>query len=567
MLCCGASRRQRLEGSRFVLDEAGQLVAVVRDKRFASSDSSDDFRNAATDKRKRRLTRTYQVQSNAGREALSDLICALAQKHGIAIIKNFEEDVQPEWSHRFLERDGTWADPVSLCSSWLFRCGAPSHLMERITVGVLKKLVDFDNTDDHRLEFLACNLSSMVIVEKVLLPDVGTPYTEPVWASSEIFVGLADAGSEIFMGSPEMTDLRGQKLVACVKGFVGDAGEPIWRGAFDPVVQSIRAIVSKDVVNIQDGICPECLVCPTCMQTMHPRRAATLDREEVKPLSAAAVWCMYGHHINRKLICGETRAPFNHSATLRRECVAFNWRRSVVVVRAEFADGRREPQLSSGFVADSTNGYIVTVAHTVKCFSQDLSAMRIFIGVHLENGDVEFCFTAEIVVVGNASKDAAVLKITGRVPDTPEVSLSDLPDLTLATESFMGENVTCIGYNQEGEGIVPPGTILNLQPDFLRGYVCKQFTFQMEDGSTREEIVVDGGRVIAGHSGGPCLTASGEVLGILSRTDCYNGHRWFLVPFWTLRSYLEKANELGRTQPTVTPGRLRGWFGTRRVHS
>ena len=269
--------------------------------------------------------------------------------------------------------------------------------------------------------------------------------------------------------------------------------------------------------------------------------------------------CANGHRIDRNLICGESRkpaeAPCNLSTPLAGECAAFKWHRSVVIVAATFADERNE--LSSGFFADCSTGYIITVAHAVKRFSRGLSATHILIGIPTKNGEVEFCFTAEIAVAGNASNDSAVLKITGRVPEISEVLLSDLPGLKLASEFFRGEIVSLIGYNQEGEGVVPPASFVDGRHDELQGRVCKYSKGPITEG-VREEIMVAGDRVIQGHSGGPCLNARGEVLGILSRHDCYNGHRWYLVPYWRLQNELQMAKKMCQAESNVAPEGLRG---------
>ena len=48
---------------------------------------------------------------------------------------------------------------------------------------------------------------------------------------------------------------------------------------------------------------------------------------------------------------------------------------------------------------------------------------------------------------------------------------------------------------------------------------------------------------ISGHSGGPCVNANGEVIGIVSRADPVEKDRCYLVPAKQIKILLNKAKE------------------------
>jgi ankyrin repeat protein len=487
---------------------------------------------------KRRSSKQPQFWSNTGIQAV-DLLCRSFTQQGVFAKANFKEDVVPHWwTYQFRHRDALWADKVALCTAWLFPSGAPSSLMERLSVGVLQILSDDGgSTDRFRLEQITCFRSNLVLVTRASCPVANSG--DPEWLQVEILLALVDRESAVCVSTHEMADPAVQRLILCAKGYVGDAGRPIRSGGYDQLLSSIRTTLTKVYVNLHERVPTERLVCPECLQTKHPKKASTL--------SEAAVVCTYGHGVDTSLICS---APLDSMGTtsklvnpFRMEPFIAEWLRSVVVVAVFFADGNNE--VGSGFVADSARGFILAAAHTAKHSSQ-LPITQILIGVKPENADgVEFRYTADVALMGSANVDACVLLITGRFNDASRSYplLSDLLELHLSSDSFMGENVFLVGYNQGGEGVVAPGTILDERPDVLRGYVCKFFTVPM-DGVIRKEIVVDGGQVFQGHSGAPCLNAGGTVLGILSRSDCYNGQRWYNVPHTELRTLLQRAREL-----------------------
>ena len=163
--------------------------------------------------------------------------------------------------------------------------------------------------------------------------------------------------------------------------------------------------------------------------------------------------------------------------------------------------------------------------------------------------------------------DACVLRITTRLEqdvgdngggcaDQPEILLvgteafkkERLHQLKVSNrEAELEEQVRILGYNQGGEGLVRKGMSVNRVADFARGYVCMMFSADVEEGYTmsrrfkpKEEIVVMC-PTIGGHSGGPCVNQSGEVIGILSRADPGDTQRCYLVPAKAWKGLVKQA--------------------------
>jgi ankyrin repeat protein len=525
-----------------------------------------------------RSSKQAQFWSNVGVHEVKELLTSLQQQQ-VRTVASLDVDVTPEWTYQFYGKDRVWAETLALCSTWLFPNGAPSRMMEPLLIDILRKLIDSRHAPLFRLVQIVFHRSSFVVTTCVALTETSA------WLPVELLVALVTKESPICVRTCEMTEPTAQRLIVCAKGFVADSGQLIRRGGYDVVLASVRAFFAKGFHTPEtDGI-TESLVCPECLQAKPPAQAAALDCELDKPITASFVWCRHGHRVDAGLIRGP--APDHVEAydcqvavSFRRDVVAVNLLRSSVIVVVAFADGSF--RAGSGFVADRSLGLVLSAGHTVAKPSFDSPMTDVLIGERRkgDGGGVEFRYTAEIAAMGATNVDACVLRITGCVavavavadPDAATTAddeascdrpfLSDLTELPLACESFIDENLRLIGYNQGGEGAVPPGTILDYQPDVLRGYVCKFFSIKLADGCTRTEIVVEGGgRAIQGHSGGPCLNASGEVVGILSRSDSFEGRRWYLVPFSELQALLLTArmkspttdSESGSTAPDRSP--------------
>jgi S1-C subfamily serine protease len=479
-----------------------------------------------------------QLWSTGGVLKVKELLSPLPQRQVQAVL-NLDGDVIPEWTYLFHRE---WVETLVCCSTWLFPSGAPSRMMEQLSIDILRKLNDSKHASNSRLEHIAVYRSSIVVT-------MGVELYMSSWGPMELLVTLVTNESPICVNACHMTQSTAQRLIVCAKGFVADSRELFGWDVYDNVLGSVRAFLART----PEVECPiERFVCPECLQTMHPKKAAVLECEIDTPESMSFVWCTHGHRVNAGLVRGEAHkhveASSRHSASLlRREDFDAKLLRSVVTVTVSHAENLLE--CGSGFIADRARGLVVSASHMVE-LTRHSSKTHISIGVPMDGDGIEVWYAAEIAAIVE-SVGACVLRITGRVAASSSSNipfLSDLPELPLACNSFMGENVRLIGYSQGGTRIFQPGSFMDCQPDVLRGYVCKYLSLQMANGSTRQETVVDGcGRVIPGHSGGPCLNASGEVVGMLSRSDDFDRGRWYLVPFSHLSALLHIARAESRT--------------------
>jgi ankyrin repeat protein len=507
---------------------------------------------------KRRPPIQSQFWSNAGIETVIALINSLNKGHRVADA-NHAEHVTPGWVYQFHHTDMTWAETVPLCSTWLFPLGAPSHIMEPILIGAILKLIDYSRDSCIRINQLNCYRSSMIVTSHVSLSD------ENRWSPMELWVGLVTKESSVCVSTHDMGHLEAQRLIVCCKCFAGDACCAIRRGGLDDILALIRSTLMNEGQLFEEDARSERIVCPECLQSTHPNKAMTLGCDRDALAAAFSVFCSHGHRVDSRMLLGTIHdRDENARPTWSRVGALFVLRRSVVYVVASFSDNA--VKVGSGFIADRPLGLVLSAGHTVDP-SRDASVTQIVIVVQMGDSDgVEIRYAAVIAARGSENVDACVLRIIGRVDGDASVVkhfLSDITELTLACEPFLGENISLIGYNQGGEGVIPPGAIPDYQPDVLRGYVSKFFTIPL-NGSTRHEIVVEGsGRVIPGHSGGPCLNASGEVVGTLSRSDCFDGRRWYLVPSSHLTVLLKTAREACPTaeRQTAASARRRGRFG------
>ena len=101
-----------------------------------------------------------------------------------------------------------------------------------------------------------------------------------------------------------------------------------------------------------------------------------------------------------------------------------------------------------------------------------------------------------------------------------------------------------LGFNQEGEGLAEKGEYVEQMPCVTKGYVSKKLSSHRCPGAegfmpTSEIVVMCS--TISGHSGGPCVNANGEVIGIVSRADPIEKDRCYLVPAKQIKLLLNKA--------------------------
>ena len=406
----------------------------------------------------------------------------------------------------------------------------------------------------------------------------------------EIFCALLDKDSHLCVSSDYM-GVGMRRLVLSGKGQVGEGGRKIWKGGYTLVIRAIGRVMEEygGLEFEKQGICPECLA------KRPVSRASLWDWSLIRNAARNGddtMRCQIGHRVDTRLITGmETSQPRSRQMPDKRLAdhivPVTDLLRGVVVVG--LWDGKTDKivRVGSGFVVDKKRGLVVTASHTLMNIWGDSSSPygenyyglrrgKVVIGVipreqgsdSIDSTTAVFRYFATIVAKdenidanGVCHMDACVLRITTRLEQDVGDNgggCADQPEILLVgTEAFkkerlhqlkvsnrdaeLEEQVRILGYNQGGEGLVRKGMSVNRVADFARGYVCMMFSADVEEGYTmsrrfkpKEEIVVMC-PTIGGHSGGPCVNQSGEVIGILSRADPGDTQRCYLVPAkaWT----------------------------------
>ena len=412
----------------------------------------------------------------------------------------------------------------------------------------------------------------------------------------EIFCALLDKDSHLCVSSDYM-GVGMRRLVLSGKGQVGEGGRKIWKGGYTLVIRAIGRVMEEygGLEFEKQGICPECLAKrPVSRASLWDwcliRNAARNGDDTMR--------CQIGHRVDTRLITGmATSQPRSRQMPDKRLAdhivPVTDLLRGVVVVG--LWDGKTDKivRVGSGFVVDKKRGLVVTASHTLMNIWGDSSSPygenyyglrrgKVVIGVipreqgsdSIDSTTAVFRYFATIVAKdenidanGVCHMDACVLRITTRLEqdvgdngggcaDQPEILLvgteafkkERLHQLKVSNrEAELEEQVRILGYNQGGEGLVRKGMSVNRVADFARGYVCMIFSADVEEGYTmsrrfkpKEEIVVMC-PTIGGHSGGPCVNQSGEVIGILSRADPGDTQRCYLVPAKAWKGLVKQA--------------------------
>jgi GTPase SAR1 family protein len=256
---------------------------------------------------------------------------------------------------------------------------------------------------------------------------------------------------------------------------------------------------------------------------------------------------------------------------------------------------RRITHVGSGFIVDKKRGLIVTAAHTLinigntrdkTDFGKDVfgkNAGRIVIGVipRSKNQDevtdtgAVFRYFARILVKDETmllrhycKVDVCVLQIMSKMEkdelhgvdldEQPEIVLRHNEDL-MKKEKLLSlkvsqhpceleENIKILGYEQGGDGIMPPGARINRFCAFGKGYIC-QLPYQLhnDDENIGRMVFKPSSEIVAicptiqGQSGGPCVNLQGEVIGILCRMDLNESQRCYISPASEWISLVVKA--------------------------
>jgi len=442
------------------------------------------------------------------------------------------DDPENLWTYKVRE---SWM--TTLCHSWLFRDGAPSHLMERITVNLLRDLYEFSRKfqspsgasptravteplsrasanefmDRHkgtaigriRIHQVMCWQSSFVAKIGCIFPDAESGELRESFV--EIFVSIQDGESSHCVASDAMRSSM-QRLVVSGKGQVGFHGTKLWKGGYGVVLDSIKSSLA-DYANVDRQV-----VCPECLAHSSPRSASTWGWDSVRAAVSngiSDIRCIRGHRVDANLICGTCTDHCERPSPLREQTVRVDkpvgeLLGSVVVVGLWDADTREIRNVGSGFFVDKKHGLIATAGHILfnmdrgKHFGTPYHGLRnskVVVGVIPDgqnNSDAVFRYFAEIIADDIHSVDACILRLTTRLEkdvreaieciDQSEVPLTmtaleseQLSPLKMTNRFELEESVRILGFNQGGEGVLTKGEHVNMSADLAKGYICKKF--------------------------------------------------------------------------------------------
>ena len=475
------------------------------------------------------------------------------------------------WSYKTPE---SWR--TTLASSWRFDSSATATIMNATSAALLSHFSSI-SSDMEVTQVMIWRQSFLVH----LSPRHAEAIRSGVKGSVTIFGHLASENGSSLSVAMNSTKPGMRRFIISARGQSGGGGRNIWAGGYRSVLGALDAALSElgDIHLSQETICPDCLA------SQHPSRAATWTKDSLRHLVAsneAHALCSNGHRVETALLCGLKPTDLLHDTTdeirtLHRSVSSVNSHLgSVVLVGLYDESSRTVTRLGSGFVADAKRGLVMTAAHVVMDITSASSihhrSYKAVIGVLLSDDPsaAVYRYFAEILVVEDArTVDACVLRITtkfeqdisaieecGNQPELPVANdmamlKAELQPLKMTSAREIGEDIRILGYSQTGEGILPH---INRSPDLARGYIARIFRADHVSTSTsvgfvpHEEIVCNC-RAIEGMSGGPAINNNGKVLGLLSRSDKADGERCYLVPASELRSLVKRAKAMCSLTP------------------
>lgn len=427
---------------------------------------------------------------------------------------------------------------ATLCHTWLFRDGAPSNLMENITVHVLRAVYDLSNAspswarrperlrksqtftttngsvrmggfaDDDDSEALGrFRIDRVVCWDSSIRIKISSSFIDPekpgIREESyvDIFIALLDQSSSHCVASHAMRGSM-QRVVVSGKGQVGDHGRKLWKGGYREVLDAVRR--SLEELGSSSNVTSQ-VVCPDCLGDLSPSSACTWNWDGLltdAESGSCNVTCMRGHEVSSHLICGtcsESSRQFHVPKQLMRPVSTIL--PSVVLVGLWDCDEQVVSVVGSGFIVDERHGLIVTAAHVLfdlndgpdfgsRYFGRDA---RVVVGVIVPGNDHDavWRYWAEVISEDIPSVDACIVRISSRMQNDvndagagcatqTETVLANtpqenLPSLRLKDEFELDEHVCILGFNQGGEGIFQKGERLNRTAGISKGFICKQF--------------------------------------------------------------------------------------------
>jgi hypothetical protein len=449
-----------------------------------------------------------------------------------------QADPRDVWTYKSSE---SWM--TTLCHSWLFRDGAPSHLMEHVTVSVLKGLYEFsrsfndgrhqepphrsqtlpvgrssfhDFLEEHdeetigrvKINHIMCWKSSLLVKISCVIADQESGELRESFV--EVFVSVVDQSSSHCVASDAMRASM-QRVVVSGKGQIGHQGRKLWKGGYQVVLDSVRQSLDS-YTNVDSQV-----VCPECLAHSSPHSASTWSWDSVLAVAESGnsvVRCMRGHRVNSNLICGTCTLPeelipaVESAPSLRTVKAVSEVLPTVVLVGLWDTHNKNIRNVGSGFVVDKKLGLVVTAGHILFNMKEGrefgspyfgLQNAKVVIGVIPDGHDAVFRYFAEIVAEDIHNVDACVLQITTRLEndvsdvgscaDQDEMVIDDIPkeqlkSLKITSKVEIEESVRILGFNQGGEGVFEQGKHVNRSADFARGYVVKKFRPSFSDDSS-----------------------------------------------------------------------------------
>jgi Trypsin-like peptidase domain len=277
----------------------------------------------------------------------------------------------------------------------------------------------------------------------------------------------------------------------------------------------------------------------------------------------------YSHGVQRPGRSFFQRRSFLKFYKERQECAV-----ALVVVQNTKTN---ECGACSGFVVHKRRGLTVAAAHLLSGHVDETtnrlfehSKLLLAIPDEKDSDELVHFYAAELVAC-DFKTDVCILRNLAGSPFSTSVRELKLTE----KKCRLKDPVLLYGFSQDGEGLFDPKSFLNCQLGVQYGNVSMLGKY---GGATpigpanyvpHEEIKVSGTPAVPGHSGGPCINDSGEVVGILCRVKDIKDYPtvWYIIPCSQIRKLLDEAEARGNPQvgacesPPVARSRRESFFG------